>query len=599
MTAERLQHLQQETDHLQQDMIGIEQRLRALTEGSSGLFQSHQPAGGQGPSIPGPQNSFQQPHGGFRTTLPMPASLQNLINQQQRDRAAEGRHGAQDAGGIRHGARLPEQSSSGRASPNVLRPDHTTTHTREGVGPNGERWHIRVDETTTTFPVAQMPHHHHHHQGHANNPLLDNLQAILRNADRVLGTQHAQDNAEPAGADLVAPNPPSAMGNPDSIASNRATTEPSISTTTPTTTGGSVSSSMPLIHPSNTQVPLFSPAAQSSSPPNPYGNIEPIAYILSSPLGPRALLLNNSDTFYSTRQLSRRRRHDSPAPVQRAVPAANGRPAFRFLGHGDFRERNLDRRRARLEPDPIAQPDEGNPLERLDPHVHANPGPGALAARIGPMVWLIIRLAGFVWFFTAGNNSWTRFFMVFALALGVFIVNTGMFNGVAEQLWGPIRRHVEALIPLAGPQAALLPPANAAVPQHAAAGPPAGDEQVPRRRRGELDPNEVAARLIEQHRQANAGWLMAQIRRAEHAALLFLASLVPGVGERHIAAREAEASAAEAERQRRIEAATAAENFEEGRTDEATEGGSNQESRDTRGQDMAEHAPVAQPLVDD
>jgi len=50
---------------------------------------------------------------------------------------------------------------------------------------------------------------------------------------------------------------------------------------------------------------------------------------------------------------------------------------------------------------------------------------------------------------------------------------------------------------------------------------------------------------------------MTQIRRAEHAMLLFLASLVPGVGERHIAAREAEANAAEAERQRRIDAAAA------------------------------------------
>jgi len=35
--------------------------------------------------------------------------------------------------------------------------------------------------------------------------------------------------------------------------------------------------------------------------------------------------------------------------------------------------------------------------------------------------------------------------------------------------------------------------------------------------------------------------------------------LVPGVGERHIAAREAEANAAEAERQRLIDAAGAAE----------------------------------------
>jgi hypothetical protein len=64
--------------------------------------------------------------------------------------------------------------------------------------------------------------------------------------------------------------------------------------------------------------------------------------------------------------------------------------------------------------------------------------------------------------------------------------------------------------------------------------------------------------LIEQHRQANAGWLITQIRRAEHSLLLFLASLVPGVGERHVRARELENAAIEEERQRQIQAAEAA-----------------------------------------
>jgi hypothetical protein len=186
------------------------------------------------------------------------------------------------------------------------------------------------------------------------------------------------------------------------------------------------------------------------------------------------------------------------------------------------------------------------------------------------MLWLIVRLIGFVWFFTAGNPSWTRWLMVSGLAVVVFIINTGVFNGVFEQLWGPVRRHVEALIPLAGPEAANVPAINAAIPRapiaaedQAAAGQREAGEPQPQeqgRRRGEPDPAQVAAHLMEQARQRNAGWLMTQIRQAEHAMLLFLASLVPGVGERHIAAREAEANAAEAERQRRIGAATAAEN---------------------------------------
>ena len=95
----------------------------------------------------------------------------------------------------------------------------------------------------------------------------------------------------------------------------------------------------------------------------------------------------------------------------------------------------------------------------------------------------------------------------------------------------------------------------------------------------ELDPQRVAQRLIEQRRQENAGWFMTHLRRAEHGALLFLASLWPGVGERHIAARDAEEreqrrreEAAEAERVAAEEAArAAAEGGAEGATEEGAE----------------------------
>lgn len=603
MMAQRLQHLQQETVRLQQDMMSIEQRSRALAAGNPALFHHPQTAtGGQAPTVPGLQNTFHAPLGGFRSTQPMPASVQNLINQQQRERAAEGRHGALDSGAIPHGHGFPQPASSGRASPNILRPDHTTTHTREGVGPNGERWQITVNETTTTFPVTQLPHHHQHQhsQGYGNNPVLDNLQAILRNADRVLAAQTLQNNAEHVGStERAASNPPPTAASTSSAALNRASSESAIVVPPSITTGSSPSSSTLLNQAFNVQIPFINPAIQASTTSNPNSNVDPVVYILSSPQGPRALLLSNSDTFYSPRQPSRRRRHDSPAPLQGALPAVDGVQPPRFQGLPEFRNRLPDRRRARHDQNGNAQPQERDRVEPVAGHAHANPGAGALAAQIGPMLWLIVRLAGFVWFFTAGNSSWTRFFMVSALAVGVFIVNTGFFNGIAEQLWGPIRRHIEALIPLAGPEAALVPAANAAIPQQRDGPPPAGNEQRPRRRRGELDPAEVAAHLIEQHRQANAGWLMAQIRRAEHAALLFLASLVPGVGERHIAAREAEASAAEAERHRRIEAAAAAENpSEEVGSDQATDSGNNQDNQDSRTQTREEDAPPAQPQVD-
>jgi hypothetical protein len=537
MMAQRLQHLQQETVRLQQDMLNIEQRSRTLAAGNPAWPS---PATGGQSSV---GSTYQTtPQGGLRVTQPMAPSVQQLINQQQRERAANGQQGVQDTGTVPSGTGTPR---SGRASPSLYRPDHSTTHTREGVGPNGERWQITVNETTTTFPIAQHTHHAHHHHQPAqagSNAVVDNLQSILRSADRVLAA-HQQNQAHQAG-NL---NPLPTAANSDSVTQSQPSSEPSVGVVTPASTNGSPANAVTV----NPPMSFFNPGVQSSSSRNHTGNIDPVVYLLSSPQGPRALLLHNSDTFYSPRQPSRRRRHDSPIPN-----------TGRFQGLPEFRNRlnNVanNERIPRARPERIGQPQQNGAQPA---GAHANPGAGALAAQIGPMVWLIIRLAGFVWFFTAGNSSWTRFLMVTALAIGVFIINTGIFNGIAERLWGPIRRHIEALIPLAGPEAALVPAVNAAIPNQAQqpeAPAPGGNEHRPRRRRGELDPAEVAARLIEQHRQANGGWLMAQIRRAEHAALLFLASLVPGVGERHIAAREAEASAAEAERQR-VEAEAAAE----------------------------------------
>jgi hypothetical protein len=264
--------------------------------------------------------------------------------------------------------------------------------------------------------------------------------------------------------------------------------------------------------------------------------------------------------------------------------ATNQRQAGGAIGLPEYRDR------------PANRPNRRNQRDQVEPinGGHANPPDGAIAARIGPAIWLAIRLIGVIWFFASGNTSWARWFLVSGIAFGVFLYNIGALNGVGEQLFGPIRRHLQNLIPLAGPEAALVPAANAAIPQPGAAPvPPAGNEQAPAATGGEPDPAQAAARLVEQRREANGGWLMTQINRAEHALLLFLASLVPGVGERHIAHREAEANAAEAERQRRLEAAAAAENPEstgeagaEGQTENA---GENQQGQEIQPQN--EQAP--------
>lgn len=617
--SQRLAQLQHETRRLHQEMLAIEQRSRAIAAAAQQNLINNQ------------QQQLGQP--GTLPAQAMPASVRNLIAQQQRDRAADGRNGAQDLGlggvnGLLASLGQP-QHRSGRASPNHHRPDHTTTYTREGVGPNGERWSMTVNSTDITIPFGQPHHHHNPGQPVNQHPALDQIQSILRNADRFLPNQHlqnAQNNMERASSNPLPSAGPSLARAPTPVG---AASDTPAGTATPATTNNSPTASAAVNFP-NTDIPALPTTSQSFNAPV-VGHVDPVVYLLSSPTGPRALLLNSSDTFYTPRPSSRRRRHDAARPGDANAPPDLEGAVFReprrnapVLAVPEFRNRNQRAQRGHRHQN-------NNPLEPANAAApHANPGAGALAAQIGPMIWLIVRLIGFVWFFTAGNPSWTRWLMVSALAVVVFIINTGIFNGLFEQLWGPVRRHVEALIPLAGPEAAQIPAINAAIPrnpnaaeQNAAANQVAGNQggqaQGQERRRGELDPAQVAAHLLEQHRQRNApGWLMTQIRRAEHSMLLFLASLVPGVGERHIAAREAEANAAEAERQRRIDTAAAAENPTSATGDQASNGTSeegtaadaggsnapasgnagNQESRESQPQNNeGADAPVP-PLVD-
>ncbi|KAH7360757.1 hypothetical protein BKA65DRAFT_422095 [Rhexocercosporidium sp. MPI-PUGE-AT-0058] len=578
----RLGQLQQETLRLQQEINLFEQRARAAAM----ALQNGQQPPPVGPGIP-PQSIFR-PAG---PPPSFPPSLHHLINQQQRERAAEGRQGAQDTGGLPHIGQFP-QTASGRASPSTHRPDSTTTYTREGVGPNGERWSVTVNETTTTIPVPQsQPHHHHHHPAPHANPALD-IQAVLRNADRFLA-QNGQNNMQ-----RTASNPMPGQTPTSGPGINRPETP---GQATPATTSSSPSAST-IINPlPNANLPIINastPAttsAASSSTPN-----QPMVYLLSSPSGPRALLVTNSETYFTPRHSSRRRQ--SPMiMVQGQVPGG-------AVGFPEYRNRPEQAVRRN------AQPDAAQAAPQALPNApHGNPPAGAIGAQIGPIIWLLVRLVGFVWFFTSGNPSWYRWFIIVTLGILVFLYNTGVLNGIGNEIFGPVRRHLENLIPLAGPEAALVPAQNAAaIPQAPAGGPPVGNLTPQQRQRGELDPAEAAERILEQRRQrlANGGWLVAQIRRAEHSLLLFLASLVPGVGERHIAAREAEANAAEARRLEAIAAAEAAEqaaNTENAENTEATENGAvegtegsgerkENDINESRNNDPA--APPAQPLIE-
>jgi hypothetical protein len=163
---------------------------------------------------------------------------------------------------------------------------------------------------------------------------------------------------------------------------------------------------------------------------------------------------------------------------------------------------------------------------------------------------MIIRLALFIWWFTSPTSSWSRWITVVSVAAVLFIVNTGVLNPFAEQIWVPLRRHLENLIPLAADAGAGQ--RQRPIAENAQGGD--GNAANPARPR-DPDPADAAVRLVQQRRQDNANWLLNQARRLERAGILFIASLAPGLAERHIAQVEAEARA---ERQRQQEAEAAA-----------------------------------------
>jgi len=565
--VQRLHQLARDTERIRAQISDVERLHLQYTQPLNN--------GSVGSGLPSPPLIPQQQRRWASPAIPPPPafgqSIQELIAQQQQARAALGRNGVQDTSGTNA---IP----SGTSTP-TRRPDHTTTYTREGVGPNGERWQVTVNETTTTIPTIQARQHHVHSHYPGRNPVQE-MQALLSNADRLLATQNElnrrHSNSTQNSASTQTTSTPETAEAP---ASDRPTTATVPSPSLANTPVQSIPQTNLTVPASNASVSVPSTSTGELT------SIEPMVYILSSPTGPRALLINNSQSFFTPRLNTSSTARFTTDPAQ--IHALNqDRDA---VGFPEFRNR-VARRDARR-----GQRHQENAPAVL-PLAHGNPGAGAAAAHLWPAIWLIVRLIAFVWFFTAGNPSWSRFFLMTGLAVVVFVVNTGVLNGVAEIVWGPIRRHIETLLPLAGPEAALVPAANAVIPQQAPLA------ETPRRR-GELDPAEVAAHLIEQRRN-QPSWLVTQFRRVEHAMFLFIASLVPGVGERHIAAREAEATAAEAERQRRIDAENAAEPADadgegEQQTERTTidaENGENQE----QGENVQGEAelPAAQPLIE-
>ena len=177
--------------------------------------------------------------------------------------------------------------------------------------------------------------------------------------------------------------------------------------------------------------------------------------------------------------------------------------------------------------------------------------------------------------------------MLLGLIAGlVFIAQTGIFRPVIQRIWDPIRRHAEGLVPLAANERPRVGAAGAGIN---------GDGTATQPRNRESTPQEAAERLLQERERQDVSFVRQSFRRVERAVALFVASLVPGVGERHIAAREAAEAARQTEAREREERARKAEEEsrerQQGNVHNVAEG-----SEESRGSSSAqEQPPAAQP----
>ena len=281
-------------------------------------------------------------------------------------------------------------------------------------------------------------------------------------------------------------------------------------------------------------------------PPMPLAQAPPaqtMAWVLSSPSGPEALLFAPGHGYFSTapQATSARLIPTRTSRNRAAVEIIN--PQDLAVGVGNAADLDLA---------PAAQA-----LARLP---HPNAVPAARLAEENEFLnfivgrgWLFLRMYVFT-FFISEPNTWTRYALL-AIATLICMLPRDNFlrRGMVQ-----VRRHIDALI---GPPAAPArdgqgAPAPVPAPVQANA---AGGTAVPGMTPPVVNPTptENAARLLREHEARNPNIIRDVLFRIERTLAIFLASLVPGVGERHVRAREdqrREAERVENERRTREEA---------------------------------------------
>ena len=302
-------------------------------------------------------------------------------------------------------------------------------------------------------------------------------------------------------------------------------------------------------------------------------------YVLSSPTGPQALLFSPSGSYGTAMQ--------NPTTMNGAHIILHQPPEI-----APTRTINVPIEvNAQQPPGTPANVEQAQEQNQQQEQVNQVRDLVRLLLPLGGHLWLMLRLLGFVYFF-ANGGGWRRTVLLGICAILMFL-SQSFFQPVVEMILGPLRRHVEGLLPIAGndrPAVRENPNGNDIS---------VGRSQGFRQAAGEPTPEEAAARLL-QERDSRIGSIIRQnLRRVERAVALFVASLIPGVGERHIAARNVAEAVRGVERMER-EARARQEEEERRQPDSVADptSGGHQSGETGNHSEPAQEPNALQPLVE-
>ena len=408
----------------------------------------------------------------------------------------------------------PNQTSRGHPPASQLPMGPTTTTVHEGTGPQGSRMRVVVNETVN-YHVSR------------------------------------QGTPVPAGPGLAQPPSANVPFSPPNAVSNFQFFGPP---------GGPLPPpGFPLPHPNPFMASVRLPSSSAhgqhgTSLVSQAASANATAWLLSTPLGPQALLFAPGHGYFSS------------APTSTTAQPITSNPSSSQQSTRHQRQSSNDHARHNpgLPNPPVLAAENGaNPAQA---QAIARPGEHQRQANnnddffhlVLQRGWLFVRLYIFM-FVLSEPGTWRRWLLLTVAVIVCLLPRENPLRDLANR----VRTHIDGLIPIA------------AAPDHRQQGQgprnegqAAVNEGQPRPARGpaaqQPSPQHAAARIIRQNEERrNHGILRDTIFRVERAMALFLASLVPGVGERHVRAREEarqEAERIENERLARENARTAEEN---------------------------------------